>query len=143
MPLKKFLLQLLATSLLFLIATAAVAQQPIAQQPTDKEDAALLVQLITAETEAQLYALAPDENKDKSGATRKVAEAYAKIAQRPTASHLLLSTILSDYSSSRFRAQSAMQVSQSADEAGVKLQMLIIAQNQRIIELLEQIARKR
>jgi hypothetical protein len=134
---------LLASALLFLMGTAVSAQQPSAPQPTDKEDLALLVQLITAETEAKLYALAPEENKDKSGATRKVAEVYARIAQRPTASQLLLSTILSDYSSDRYRAQSAMQVSQTADEASVKLQMLMIAQNQRIIELLEQIARKR
>ncbi len=55
---------------------------------------------------------------------------------------LLFAKILSDYQKNRAGAKSTMQVSQAADESSAKMQMVLMLQNQRIIELLEKIAGK-
>ena len=131
--------------LLFLLPCAAQAQA-LAQDPPSKLSAGetqLLLEFIRTELEVKLYAVAPESNKDKASASQRLAEIYSKIATSPGASHALMSHILGNYSSSREAARSAVQVSQAADEASIRMQLLLIGQNERIINLLEQIARKR
>jgi nitrogen-specific signal transduction histidine kinase len=122
-----------------------MAQEPAKKpaDPQEQEAIMLMVKVIGLEMEARLYALAPEQNKDKADAANKLTELYSQIARNPIASRHLVSSMLRDYTSVREGARGAAQVSQVADEAGIKFQMLVIAQNQRIIELLEQIARKR
>jgi hypothetical protein len=147
---------------LILIGTIEVfAQQPQTrvQDQTSKAPAEvspkiqaleLLLLIKTAEAEAKLYVLAPESNKDKAGATTKLAELYAKAVKSPQVMSFLVGEALSEFYDLKQGARGAAQVSQAADEAGIKFQSLtlaqnqtIIEQNQRIISLLEQLVRKR
>jgi hypothetical protein len=114
------------------------------------EDAKLLIEIFTTKMGTQLYALAPESAKDKAGAANTLAELYAKAVKRPPVMKSLLGETLSDFLELKQGARGAAQVSQAADEASVKFQLFRIAQNQtliqqndRIIELLEQLVRKR
>lgn len=60
----------------------------------------------------------------------------------PALSRHIISKVVSEYENKRANAKSAVQVSQAADEAQVKMQLLQIAQNQQIISLLQSIDRK-
>jgi hypothetical protein len=146
---------------LILIGTVEVfAQQPqtrvqdqtskASAEESTKQDIELLLLIKTAEAGAKLYVLAPDSNKDQAAATTKLAELYAKAVKSPRVMSLLLGEALSDFYDLKQGARGAAQVSQAADEAGIKFQSLalaqnqtIIEQNQRIIGLLEQLVRKR
>lgn len=121
-----------------------------AREVTAKQDLELLLLIKTAEAEAKLYVLAPESNKDKAGATTKLAELYAKAVQSPVVMRILVGEALLDFYDLKQGARGAAQVSQAADEAGIKFQLLTVAQNQtlieqnqRIINLLEQLVRKR
>ncbi len=72
-----------------------------------------------------------------------LANLYRQAVSSPKVMSLLIETEIADYASSSSSARSAPQASQAADEASVNLQILILAQNQRIIELLEQLVKKR
>jgi len=131
------------------LESKAAAQTP----EVSKEEAQLLVDLISAELDAKLYALTPDaykDNKDKISAAERIAAIYARIADNPRLTSFLLGKTLREYMQIREGARSAMQVSQAVDEASMQFQLLLSAQNQtlieqnkRIIALLEQIAKKK
>lgn len=103
--------------------------------------------ILTAEAELKLYALTGD--KTKLDAAAKLAELYGEAVKDKEITFSLLGQMLREYSSDREGAKSAMQVSQVADEAGIRFQFLlaaqnqaVIEQNQKIIDLLERILRK-
>lgn len=131
---------------IFVVTAAAQDTKP----KTPQEEAVLLqVEILKTEMEAKVYAIAPDNNKDKSDAASKLAALYRKATSLPGVGDYLASGIWSEFTSNRFQANSAPQVSQVANEASVKFQFLLAAQNQvlidqnkRIIELLEAIAKR-
>jgi hypothetical protein len=148
---------------ILIMAILALAHIAPAQQSTPKpatavnsepqltgDETLLLLNLAGAEMEVKLYTLDPDKNKDKADSATKLANLYASLAQHPNAMRVWVGMMMKEYSSLREGAQSAAQVSQAANEAGIKFQLLMTAQNQliieqnkRIIELLDQIAKKR
>ena len=147
-------------TLIFVGIVTGFAQQPQTQiQPPkppaegsrkEEEFVELLLLIKTAEVETKLYVSAPESNKDKAGATSRLAALYARAAKNPQVTNFLVGEALSDFYNLKEGARGAAQVSQAADEAGIKFQSLTVAQNQtlieqnlRIINLLEQLVRKR
>ncbi len=66
-----------------------------------------------------------------------------KAMTNPISSNVLIANTVKGYEDLRSAARSAMQVSQAVDESSIKMQMIIIAQNQRMIDLLEQLLKKK
>jgi hypothetical protein len=130
------------------IHTSAQQPLPVPGENTGKLDpqsAQLLLDLFTTETEIK-QAL----GRNKSESTTKLADIYKRAAADPNLTRALLAYSLKQYFDLRSGAESAMQVSQAADEANVRFMILqsaqnqtIIQQNKRIIELLEQIANRK
>lgn len=119
--------------------------QTAAQEPAlSDEDKKLLGEILIAEQQSRLNALLPaDSDKKVPGTTDKLAGLYARAVRSPRLVQLLIGQSLTSYFDLKEGARGAVQVSQAADEAGIKFQLIIMAQNQRIIELLEQIAKRR
>lgn len=147
-------------ALILLSIVNVFAQQPQTQvQPSkplaegsrkEEEFVELLLLIKTAEVETKLFVSAPESNKDKAGATTRLAALYARAAKNPQVTNFLVGEALSDFYNLKEGARGAAQVSQAADEAGIKFQSLTVAQNQtiieqnlRIINLLEQLVKKR
>lgn len=135
---------------LFVLLMAGPLPAQETKPKTAQDEATMLkVEILKTEMEAKLYAIAPDGNKDKSDAGDKLAALYRKAALLPGVGDYLASGVWSEFSSNRFRANSAPQVSQVANEASVKFQFLVATQNQvlidqnkRIIELLETMTKR-
>lgn len=115
-----------------------------------KEAATLWLQAGLLESKARMYALDPENHKEDSGAAEELAAIYRKAVNYSGNSASFSGEIYARFLASKALADSAPQVSQVADEASVKLQFLIAAQNQvlieqnkKIIDLLGQIARKK
>jgi hypothetical protein len=68
---------------------------------------------------------------------------YKELLSDEIGTQLLFAKILTDYQKLRASAQTAPQVSQAAAESSAKAQMVLMLQNQRIIELLEQLLKKK
>lgn len=68
---------------------------------------------------------------------------FSKIAASPNLTFWALGNSANRFEINRNRAKSAPQISQVADEQNIVLTQLMIAQNQRIIELLEQLVKKK
>jgi hypothetical protein len=149
---------LLTTLFIFMACVGAFAQAKPAKTtdaPADtasKMDAAsdkaaetkLLVSIMEVELTLRLCSMVPTHESCKDrNPSAELAELYNKAAKSSDNIKVLIARAISSYSEMKEGAKSAMQVSQAADEASVKMQMIIMAQNQRIIELLEQIAKKK
>ncbi|MDQ2667397.1 MAG: hypothetical protein M3Z05_15470 [Gemmatimonadota bacterium] len=83
-------------------------------------------------------------------ASLAAANEYRALAANPSASVGVLGKAVHDFYSGKSRAGGAVQVSQAADEQQIRLSLLraaqearIIEQNDRIIQLLEQLAKKK
>jgi hypothetical protein len=119
---------------------------PTTQTDKDKAVAAsatLFLEMEKAEAEARLYLLDPEKHKDKAGAVIRLVELYSQLIRNPEALNTRLGLMLSEFMHLREQASNAAQVSQVADEAGVRMRLIEIAQNECIIELLEQLVKKR
>ena len=125
--------------------TANTAKPADANPSGEGKDFPLLtvMKIGTAEQSLRLCSMDPanDLCKDKN-AKQELTDLYASCTRDAKCSPLLMAKIISEYTSLREGARGAVQVSQAADEAGVKMQMVVMAQNQRIIELLEQLVKK-
>jgi hypothetical protein len=148
----KKLILLSLTILLFTasgFSQATKQTQPVTETSKTKEqqqaidDAKLLVEITNAEATLRLCALDSANAACKEDGARKLAELYSEALKKPDTSRFVIARILTEYQNSREDARSAPQVSQVADEASIKMQFLVIAQNQRIIELLEQLVKKK
>src|SRR2546429_537491 len=128
---------------------AAETTEQAPKQPETKattltpEEVLLFLEIQNEQTQAELNTLVPTVDKDKATANSKLAALYAKAAKSPALSQVLAGMALDKYESAREEAKGAVQVSQAADEAGIKFQLIIMGQNQRIIELLEQLVKKK
>jgi hypothetical protein len=128
------------------IISQAPTPTPRSQQRGASEraaDAELLLKIKTTEAESALYTIDPDKYKDKAYAPARLAQLYQQAIDRPYVLQALAGEVYAEFIANKSGARGAAQVSQLADEAGMKIQMVIIAQNQRIIELLEQLVQKR
>lgn len=147
---------LLASLLLCIVAGVANAQTAASPKPTStpaapaapakqqlSPDAQFAFDILVAEIQVLLYEQNPDGNKDKADADAKLIDLYAEAIKRPGVVRRLVGRSYSNYVRMKDRAAGALQVSQAADEAAVKMNMVLIAQNQRIIELLEQLVKKK
>jgi hypothetical protein len=72
-----------------------------------------------------------------------IGEYYFQISKSPAMLEALSRRAISRFERMRSQTKSAMQVSQITDEQNAVLMRIIVAQNQRIIELLDQIAKKK
>jgi len=119
-------------------------------QPTaiERPATALQIDLIRADLDLKTSSIVGDSRKVIEAAS-KLGGLYGRAVNDPETVNWLLMNLFAEYAGDRSSARSAPQVSQVADEANVKFQMLIVAQNQalieqnkRIIQLLEVIAKK-
>jgi hypothetical protein len=137
--------------ILLLGVSSAAQTKPAAESDGARKEAVnLWLQVKTLEAKAMLYALDPDGNKDSAGAAEELAGAYQKALSYAGSGANFAGEIYAEFLASKAAANSAPQVSQVANEASVKLQFLLAAQNQvlidqnkKIIDLLGQIARKK
>lgn len=74
---------------------------------------------------------------------KNLAKIYEQIARYPNLMRFLSARAVKAYESSKPYAKSAPQVSQIADQQNAELLRIIVMQNLRIIELLEQISKKK
>ena len=81
--------------------------------------------------------------KENNNFEQKYIDSLAKIVQSPKLTSYLVSGAAKNFEGLRISAKSAPQISQIADEQNAELIRIIVIQNQRIIELLEQIAKKK
>jgi predicted signal transduction protein with EAL and GGDEF domain len=107
----------------------------------------VLFDILAADIEAGLY---HGGDRTKSGATSKMAGAYARAGKDTAMQPALLADALDKFYAIKDGAKGAVQVSQAADEARLQMDSLLVMQNRRIIEqndrmivLLEQIAKKK
>lgn len=128
-------------------AISGVSQTTTANMTAEKAKSAVpasVVKLMEAEMAVRLCGIDPEHESCKGrNPAKETADLYSEILRDPDAAKFLLANVLSSYSELRSGARGAVQVSQAADEASVKMQMVVIAQNQRIIELLEQLLKKK
>lgn len=144
----------LSLGLILLASVSGVAQ--IGKDPAPKaapttaasvspeaEPEMLVEKLKSAELSAQLCTISPENKLCSDYTPSTLSDLYSKIARDPKATAILLARTYESFANMKSGARGAVQVSQAADEAGMRMQLMIIAQNQRIIELLEQLVRKR
>jgi len=126
-------------------ATAATTKQPDLEGSSDaSKTTGFLLTFMEAETMLRLCSMVPDNEKCKGrNPAAEMSDLYAQAAKNPELTRKLVSLALNSYSELKEGARSAAQVSQAADESSVKMQLIVIAQNQRIIELLEQLVKKK
>jgi len=93
---------------------------------------------------ANLALMNGEEPKDVSRKPMyELVEAYRAGVKSADGVKGLTSKALNSYHLNKATAKSAAQVSQAADEAQIELSLIQIQQNQRIIELLEEVAKKK
>lgn len=85
---------------------------------------------------------ANDESNQISTAATNLSKLYEGAPKKKGETSDIQAVVLASYYSNKANAKGCEQVSQVANEAMVKMMALQVAQNQRIIELLEQLARK-
>jgi hypothetical protein len=103
---------------------------------------ATMTEFANSLSQAELHALSPKDAQYASG-PKKLANSYSKVVRDPEAVRIVLGSIIGKQKRSQRDADSAPQATQVASEALTDMQPIIIAQNQRIIELLEQLNKKK
>jgi len=133
MTFKETMRILLATAATLLLAASASAQS---------------APLVRVDSLEQAARRARNDN-DRVAAAAALGVAYADMAADSAAARLFVGVIVAGFVDSRDRAQGAVQVSQLADEALLRLsafeaaqRSILIQQNARIIELLGQLTRQ-
>lgn len=136
---------ILTLAILALCAGAGFGQAELRQQSgkvLTEEEAVIGVDLLLLRAEAGICARTSNEGDECKVVQNKLALIYNKIARSPALISFLAAQAMSEYDRGLPQAKSAPQISQIADQQNGELLRLIVAQNQRIIELLEQIAAK-
>jgi hypothetical protein len=124
---------LIATAALLLTAASASAQS---------------APIVRVDSLEQAARRARNDN-DRAAAASALGSAYAELAADSAAARLFIGVTVAGFVDQRDRAQGAVQVSQLADEALLRLSALeagqravLIQQNARVIELLGQLVRQ-
>lgn len=84
-----------------------------------------------------------DSKNDSTDWAAVLARLYGQAVKNSRVMEVLRGNLARNYSLRMEDASSAPQATQVANETSVRLQMLLIAQNQRIIELLEQLTKRK
>lgn len=109
-----------------------------------KEIAAIGITYFQLKVLLRLCGVAPEHESCKGkNPSADMVELLTKASKQPEAMQAIIAIELNEYAGNKELAKSAPQASQAADEANVRYQLIIMAQNQRIIELLEQLVKKR
>lgn len=130
--------------------TANEPKEPAKDATKDEEaeETSIMLRIITAQLVAETCAgeriLGRTESDAcKANPAQQLADLHAQAVKHPRLVMLLSSAAFRRFTNLSVGARGAAQVSQAADEASIKFQMIIVAQNQRIIELLEQLLKKK
>lgn len=126
-------------------ATPPPAKPAAQQTPSTPEldDVNLRLAILTAELGVKVCAISPNADSCKERPAEQLVKLYSQAISRPAVLRSLLASGVTTFTFAKENARGAAQVSQGADEANVSFQLIIIAQNQRIIELLEQLNKKK
>lgn len=133
---------LLLFVLLALPITAYNQVKPVAPpEVLTAEESDILGKLLVIELESSRCQMLPATCKDTS---QELATLYAQALKSPRVIRAIAAQAVFKYQQLENQSgnKSAMQISQIVDQQNAKLIPLLIFQNQRIIELLEQIAKK-
>lgn len=104
----------------------------------------LLLDKLNAELGMQFCSVSPDSSDCVTTDHRKLyADAIVKIVRDSVLVQHLLADAVRGHEANKSATGSAIQVSPIADQQNTELMRLIVAQNQRMIELLEQLVKKR
>ncbi len=104
----------------------------------------LLGEILLLRTRLKLCSYIPSTEGCANGENKtKLAAAYQKAVKYPDVMNDLIGDALDKYDSLRGQTKSAAQVSQIADEQNAELMRIMVVQNQRIIELLEILAKQK
>jgi hypothetical protein len=115
-----------------------LAQDKAEQKNKDLLD--LYLKVTVSRSEARLFAVAPDQHPEMRSATSDITKAYSLGVSKREFVEAMVTSALSDYCSGNSEAKSAAQLSNVHEKASVDLSLVQTTQNERIIELLEQIA---
>lgn len=108
------------------------------------EERKILGEILATQTGMGLCANLPDnEDCKKDDYQQRFKEAITKAVNYPNVIFMLLTNVAKTYEENKINARSAPQISQVADEQNAQLFRIIVVQNQRIIELLEQLVKKK
>lgn len=141
----------LITGMLLMLAVAANAQAtaPTTTAATSpprftKAQQDILGSLMLAKLGLAICGMDPDGADCKKADYNKMyGDAMSKVVADPALVSDLVSEAVLKYESMKDLSKSAAQVSQIADQQNAEIMRVIVAQNQRVIELLEQILKKR
>jgi hypothetical protein len=107
------------------------------------DDIKVLLEYKRLEAERNFCSLQAQQARCNPPPAEQITAIFREAAKRPTLARGLIGLMLSQYDQSRLSVRSAPQASQLADEVTVDQNFIIISQNQRIIELLEQLVKKK
>lgn len=116
--------------------------EPLPKFTFTKEEQDTLAELLLTELVSGVCGYAPSDPRCPDN-QQKTADVYLKISHSPKLISYLTSKAIGDFEGIRRQSKSAMQVSQVADEHNVVMMRIIVAQNQRVIELLEALLKKK
>lgn len=121
----------------------ATLETPTVSETTKKANALILVsQIETFRIQQAMCGYKPEDEKC-IGLNDKLVAAYEEAISNPYAVNFLIGNAIAGFEKTRTQARGAGQVSQLADEQNAVLMRLIVLQNQKIIELLEQLNKKK
>jgi hypothetical protein len=123
---------------------ATVARVAIYSQLSDAEKK-ILVDYLTSRASMGFCAYVPDGTgcKENGNYEQKYIDALEAIVKSPRLTSYLVSNAAQKFEGTKIGARSAPQVSQIADEQNAELTRILVIQNQRIIDLLEQLVKKK
>lgn len=121
------------------LAAFAVGRQAQAPSEAEKNAATLRATLKLAELQAVNVSLGGKPEQDATKATDEAASLLEKVAANLKAAMLFANGTLMEYYDDHASAKSAPQATQVATETSVRLQYMQVAQNARIVALLERL----
>lgn len=132
--------------LLVLLTCSAFGQldKPEGVKPEEltAEESNVLGQMTLLNLRTERCALLGSADKECKDASSKLATLYTFVSKSPRLIRYLSAEAVLKYQQMESGAKSAMQASQIVDQQNAKLIPLLVLQNQRIIELLEQLVKK-
>lgn len=132
----------LALTLAVTLAAPAVAQAPTGAENAWTEVAQKDLAVTMAATEAQLALLKGQKPSGTRKGVLELVEWYVASADQPDRLKGATAKAVNSFAFTKAGARAPAQISQAADEAQIELSLIQIAQNHRIITLLEQLAKK-
>jgi hypothetical protein len=115
------------------------AQDALTKEESDVMGKLKLLELQAASPRCQMLSTAVEDCKNIES---DMAALYLQVSRSPRLVRMMLSDAVMRYQRMKDGTKSAMQVSQIVDQQNAQLVPLLVLQNQRIIELLEIIAKK-